>query len=81
MLLCRCHLRLFLVTCCCVVPQSINRHTREDMKYTGVFDAVKRMLADEVSKQERKGSYELQPFAEICSEDGVMVPLWQTRAR
>ncbi|WIA37555.1 hypothetical protein OEZ86_014462 [Tetradesmus obliquus] len=27
--------------------QSINRHTREDMKYTGVLDAVKRMLADE----------------------------------
>lgn len=27
--------------------QSINRHTVEEMQYTGVFDAVKRMWADE----------------------------------
>lgn len=32
---------------CFPALQSINRHTEEEMRYTGVFDAVKRMLADE----------------------------------
>jgi hypothetical protein len=27
--------------------QSINRHTREEMQYSGVLDAIRRMLADE----------------------------------
>lgn len=34
---------------CCrtVAGQAINRHTEEEMQYTGVADAVRRMLADE----------------------------------
>lgn len=42
-LLCCICLSTYLPTCL----QAINRHTEAEMQYTGVMDAVKRMLADE----------------------------------
>lgn len=47
--ICQCMELHMTVWICCLNGrvQAINRHTEAEMQYTGVMDAIKRMLADE----------------------------------